>query len=83
MSTHHARFLDESDRQREQAERLMLAGAGVLLVGLIMIVSGNLLVGAFHLSARDAAYLWLILPGVASALFGGLLSFFSLMASLV
>lgn len=82
MSTHNESFWEKRDRQREQAERLMLVGLGILVAGVILIVGGNIVVSTLHLSARDVAYYWLIFPGIAVALFGGLLTFFSTAASL-
>lgn len=83
MSSHHERFLEKRDREHEQARRLMLAGMGTCVAGLILLVVGNILVGAFHLSPRDVAYYWLIFPAMAVAVLGGLLGFFSMAAFLV
>lgn len=83
MSNHHAQYLEKLDRRREQASRVMLAGACILAAGVIMLVVGNILIGAFHLTPRDTAWFWLFLPALTVALVGLLASFFSMVVFLV
>lgn len=48
-----------------------------------MLVIGNILIGAFHLTPRDTAWFWLFTPALAVALSGGLASFFGMVVFLV
>jgi hypothetical protein len=82
MIGYHAQYLEKVDRQREQAGRVMLAGACILAAGVIMFVVGNILIGAFHLTPRDTAWFWLFFPGFTVALMGLLASFFSMVVFL-
>ena len=78
MSNYHARYLEKLDRQREQARRVMLAGTCVLAAGVIMLVVGSIIIGAFHLTPRDTAYLWLFVPAFTVALLGLFASIFGM-----
>lgn len=78
----HAQYLETRDRQREQARRVMLAGACTLAAGFIMFVVGNILIGAFNLTPRDTAWFWLFIPALTVALIGLLASFFGMVVSL-
>lgn len=82
MSDHHAQYLETRDRRREQARRVMLAGACALAAGLTMLVVGNTLIGAFNLTPRDTAWFWLFFPALAVALIGLLASFFGMVVFL-
>ena len=48
-----------------------------------MFVVGSILIGAFHLTARDTAWFWLFIPALTTALLGLLVSLFSMMIFLV
>jgi hypothetical protein len=79
VSSHYESSLETRDRRRRaQGGRLMIAGLVVFVAGVLMLLGGHALITAMHLTTRDDAYIWFVLPELAVAAYGGLLFFFGM-----